>query len=166
MRRLKIDHIDLQIMHDLQKNGRTTNVELSERAGISAPPCLRRIRALEQAGYIKGYHAEINAEAIGFSVVIFAQVRLHSHADSDLLAFEELSKKWDQVRECHMLAGDTDFLLKVVAEDWDAYQRFLTSQLTATPNVAHVTSSLSIRKSKNLPGPPMNLLINRGSKPF
>jgi DNA-binding Lrp family transcriptional regulator len=156
---MKTDAIDLQILNDLQQNGRMTNVELAERAGISAPPCLRRVRSLEDSGYIIGYHADINAEALGFGVVIFAQVRLHSHAENDLLAFETLAQNWEMVRECHMLAGDTDFLLKIVAEDWDSYQRFLTSQLTSSPNVAHVKSSLSIRKSKNLPGPPIKMLI-------
>lgn len=159
MRRTKIDAIDLQILHDLQDNGRMTNVDLADRAGISAPPCLRRVRTLEDSGFITGYHADINAEALGFTVVIFAQVRLHSHAESDLIAFENLVQNWDMVRECHMLAGDTDFLLKIIAQDWDSYQRFLTTQLTSAPNVAHVKSSLCIRKSKNLPGPPINLIL-------
>lgn len=159
MRRVKIDAIDLQILKDLQEHGRMTNVELAERAGISAPPCLRRVRSLEDAGLIEGYHASISSEALGFGVVIFAQVSLHSHADHDLSAFEELTQQWEMVRECNMLAGDTDFLLKIVAEDWDSYQSFLTSKLTSAPNVAHVKSSLSIRRSKNLPGPPIELLI-------
>lgn len=159
MRRTKIDAIDLQILHDLQDNGRMTNVDLADRAGISAPPCLRRVRTLEDSGFITGYHADINAEALGFTVVIFAQVRLHSHAESDLIAFENLVQNWDMVRECQMLAGDTDFLLKIIAQDWDSYQRFLTTQLTSAPNVAHVKSSLCIRKSKNLPGPPINLIL-------
>jgi DNA-binding Lrp family transcriptional regulator len=159
MRRTKIDAIDLQILHDLQDNGRMTNVDLADRAGISAPPCLRRVRTLEDSGFITGYHADINAEALGFTVVIFAQVRLHSHAENDLIAFENLVQNWDMVRECQMLAGDTDFLLKIVAQDWDSYQRFLTTQLTSAPNVAHVKSSLCIRKSKNLPGPPINLIL-------
>ncbi|MDP1975808.1 MAG: Lrp/AsnC family transcriptional regulator [Alphaproteobacteria bacterium] len=159
MRRIKIDAIDLQILHDLQDNGRMTNVDLAIRAGISAPPCLRRVRTLEDSGFITGYHADINAEALGFTVVIFAQVRLHSHAENDLIAFENLVQNWDMVRECQMLAGDTDFLLKIIAQDWDSYQRFLTTQLTSAPNVAHVKSSLCIRKSKNLPGPPINLIL-------
>ena len=129
MRRAKLDKIDLRILADLQADGRMTNVELAERAGISAPPCLRRVRALEEAGYLKGYHAQVNAEA--------------------------LVQSWSQVRECHMLAGETDFLLKVVAHDWDAYQKFLTTNLTPAPNVSHVKSALAIRTSKNLPGVPI-----------
>ena len=155
MRRAKLDRIDLRILADLQADGRMTNVDLAERAGISAPPCLRRVRALEQAGFIKGYHAEINAEAMGFGVTIFAHVGLVSQAETDLKAFEELVRSWPQVRECHMLAGETDFLLKIVAEDWDSYQKFLTTKLTTAPNVSHVKSALAIRTAKLSPGVPV-----------
>lgn len=133
-----------------------TNVELARRTGISAPPCLRRVRALEQAGVVRGYHADVNPAALGFGVTVYAQVGLSSQAEHDLKAFEELVKSWPQVRECHMLAGETDFLLKVVAEDWDAYQRFLTTQLTTAPNVNHVKSALAIRTAKHLPGVPVD----------
>jgi DNA-binding Lrp family transcriptional regulator len=142
---------------DLQDQGRMTNVDLAKRAGISAPPCLRRVRALEKSGFIRGYHADLNSEALGYAVTIFAQVGLNSQAENDLKAFEALVGSWPQVRECHMLAGETDFLLKVVAEDWDSYQKFLTTQLTAAPNVSHVKSSLSIRTSKYAPGVPVQV---------
>ena len=157
MRRAKLDRIDLRILADLQADGRMTNVELAERAGISAPPCLRRVRALEQAGFIKGYHAEINAEAMGFGVTIFAHVGLSSQAENDLKAFEALVRSWPQVRECHMLAGETDFILKVVAHDSEDYQRFLPTQLTPAPNVSHVKSALAIRCSKHEPGVPIDM---------
>ena len=134
-----------------------TNVDLAHRAGISAPPCLRRVRALEEAGYIRGYHAEIDPHALGYNVTIFAHVGLNSQAEADLKAFEGLVGGWAEVRECHMLAGETDFLLKVVAEDWDAYQRFLTTKLTAAPNISHVKSALAIRSAKQLPGVPVML---------
>ncbi len=156
MRRVKLDRIDRRILRDLQANGRMTNVELARRAGISAPPCLRRVRALEETGFIRGYHADINPEALGFGVTVFAQVGLTSQAESDLRQFEELIAGWPLVRECHMLAGETDFLLKIVAEDWDEYQRFLTTQLTSAPNVSHVKSALAIRSSKQLPGVPID----------
>ncbi len=134
-----------------------TNVDLARRAGISAPPCLRRVRALEEAGFIRGYHANLNPETLGYSVTVFAQVGLNSQAEPDLKRFEERVVSWPHVRECHMLAGETDFLLKVVAEDWDDYQRFLTTQLTAAPNVSHVKSALAIRCSKTLPGVPIEI---------
>jgi DNA-binding Lrp family transcriptional regulator len=156
MRGAKLDRIDRKILRDLQASGRMTNVELAERAGISAPPCLRRMRALEVAGVIRGYHADLNPTALGFHVTVFAQVGLSSQAEQDLRAFEALIESWPEVRECHMLAGETDFLLKIVAADWDEYQRFLTTRLTAAPNVSHVKSSLAIRAAKHLPGVPVN----------
>jgi DNA-binding Lrp family transcriptional regulator len=156
MRRAKLDRVDRLILKALQDDGRMTNVELARRAEISAPPCLRRVRALEEAGYIRGYHADINPEALGYGVTVFAQVGLSSQAESDLRAFEALMQSWPEVRECHMLAGETDFLLRIVAVDWDAYQRFLTTRLTAAPNVSHVKSSLAIRTCKNVPGVPIS----------
>ncbi|HEY4635852.1 MAG TPA: Lrp/AsnC family transcriptional regulator [Alphaproteobacteria bacterium] len=155
MERVKLDRVDLSILRDLQDDGRMTNVELARRAGITPPPCLRRVRALEVAGYIRGYHAGLNPEALGFAVTVFAHVGLASQAESDLVAFEEMVQQWPEVRECHMLAGETDFLLKVVASDWDAYQRFVTTKLTAAPNVAHVKSALAIRATKQQPGVPI-----------
>jgi len=161
MRRIKLDKIDRRILRDLQSNGRMTNVELARRAGISAPPCLRRVRALEEAGFIRGYHADLNPEALGFGVTVFAQVGLNSQAEPDLKAFESLAGSWPEVREIYMLAGETDFLLKIVAADWDSYQRFLTTKLTAAPNVAHVRSSLAIRASKCEPGVPIEVDAKR-----
>ena len=160
MRRIKLDRIDRRILRDLQDDGRMTNVELARRAGISAPPCLRRVRALEEAGYIKGYHAAIEPDALGYGVTVFAHVGLSSQAEADLRAFEALVIGWPEVRECHMLAGETDFLLKVVAHDWDDYQRFLTTRLTAAPNISHVKSALAIRTSKLQPGVPID--VNAG----
>jgi len=157
MRRAKLDRVDRRILRALQDDGRMTNVDLARQAEISAPPCLRRVRALEEAGYIRGYHADINAEALGFGVTVFAQVGLSSQAETDLKAFEALMQSWPEVRECHMLAGETDFLLRIVAVDWDAYQRFLTTRLTAAPNVTHVKSSLAIRTCKNAPGVPITV---------
>jgi len=156
MRRIKLDKIDRRILRDLQDDGRMTNVELARRADISAPPCLRRVRALEEAGYIKGYHAAIDPDALGYSVTVFAHVGLISQAEGDLKAFEDLVGGWPEVREAHMLAGETDFLLKVVATDWDNYHRFLTTKLTTAPNVSHVKSALAIRSSKYSVGVPID----------
>ena len=157
MQRVKLDRIDRQILRDLQDDGRMTNVGLAEHAGISAPPCLRRVRALEQAGYVKGYHADLDPVLLGFNVSVYAHVGLSSQAEVDLLAFEQMVNQWPEVRECHMLAGETDFLLKLVARDWDEYQRFVTSKLTAAPNVAQVKSALAIRSSKRLTGVPIEV---------
>ena len=155
MRRTKLDPVDRRILRELQAEGRITNVELARRAGISAPPCLRRVRALEAAGIIRGYHADLAPAALGFAVTVFAQVGLSSQAEADLIAFERLVSGWPEVREAHMLAGETDFLLKIVAADWDSYQRFLTTKLTAAANVSHVKSALALRISKFTPGFPI-----------
>jgi DNA-binding Lrp family transcriptional regulator len=155
MERVKLDRIDRLILRNLQEDGRMTNVELARRASISAPPCLRRVRTLEDAGVITGYHADIDPGHLGYGVMIFAQVGLSSQAEHDLKAFEALVASWPEVRECYMLAGEVDFLLKIVAEDWEAYNRFLTTHLTTAPKVAHVKSALAIRRSKYQPGAPI-----------
>ncbi len=157
MKRVKLDKIDRKILKNLQEDGRITNVELAKEAGISAPPCLRRVRALEENGFIRGYHADVDSVALGYGVTVFAQVKLVSQAESDLNKFEELIASWEMVRECWMLAGETDFLLKIVAEDWDNYQHFLTHELTAAPNVTSVKSSLAIRASKDEAGVPIEV---------
>ncbi|TWT05019.1 Lrp/AsnC family transcriptional regulator [Reyranella sp. CPCC 100927] len=153
--RVKLDKIDRRILSDLQDDGRMTNVDLAKRAGISAPPCLRRVRALEKAGVIRGYHADIAPDSLGYTVTVFGLVGLNSQAEADLRAFEELMASWPNVRECHMLAGEADFLVKIVAEDWDAYQRFLTTKLTSAPNVSHVKSLMVFRTAKHQPGVPI-----------
>ncbi|MEO1611179.1 MAG: Lrp/AsnC family transcriptional regulator [Pseudomonadota bacterium] len=157
----KIDAIDRRIMAELQADGRMTNVELSKRLGISAPPCLRRVRALEEEGLIRGYHADVDARALGFEVMVFAMVGLSSQAEADLVAFEAKAEAWPLVRECHMLNGEIDFLLKCVAPDLSTFQSFLTGQLTAAPNVASVKTSLVIRGAKAEPGVPFDVLEER-----
>src|SRR5271167_174206 len=136
MERHKLDSIDLRILSELQTNGRITNVELSRRAKITAPPCLRRMRALEKAGYIKGYHADLDGKALGYEVTGFAFVGLASQAEADLKRFEEQVRAWPSVRECVMLSGEVDYLLKCVAENLSAFQSFITDTLTAAKNVA------------------------------
>ena len=135
-----------------------TNVDLAERVGLTAPPCLRRVRALEQQGVIRGYHAECDAAQLGFPITVFAMVSLRSQAEHDLAAFETHVAGIPEVRECHMLNGEIDFILKIVAHDLEAFQEFLTSRLTRAPNVESVKTSLTIRTSKDLPGIPVNLL--------
>jgi len=156
MYRIKLDDIDCKILENLQDNGRITNVELAENVGITAPPCLRRVRALEEAGYIQGYHADLNAESMGFGLTVFAMVGLHSQAESDLQAFEGRTAEWPLVRETYMLNGEIDFILKIVARDLAQFQKFLTTKLTPAPNVASVKTSLSIRCAKKLQGVPIS----------
>ncbi|MGB4106996.1 MAG: Lrp/AsnC family transcriptional regulator [Alphaproteobacteria bacterium] len=156
MRRSKLDKIDKKILRDLQGNGRMTNVELAKNVGISAPPCLRRVRALEEAGYIKSYHAHVSPTSLGYTVSVFAMVKLTSHAENELTKFEKQIREWPMVRECYMLAGEVDFILRIVARDWDSYQNFLTNELTKFANVTSVKSSLAIRSIKEDPGVPID----------
>jgi DNA-binding Lrp family transcriptional regulator len=157
----KLDPIDRQILAELQADGRMTNVELAHRVGISAPPCLRRVRTLEEAGYIKGYHADIDARELGFEVQVFAMVRLQSQAEADLALFESRCKAWPLVRECHMLNGEIDFILKCVAPDLSSFQSFLTGELLKAENVSNVKTSLVIRVAKDDPGLPFDVLEAR-----
>jgi|TARA_R110002126_G_scaffold10236_37_gene46205 DNA-binding Lrp family transcriptional regulator len=150
-----LDEIDLKILQRLQEDGRITNVELANSVGLTAPPCLRRMRALEEQGVINSYHAAIDPAKMGYTITVFAMVSLKSQAEADLQAFEEHVQKLPEVRECYMLNGEIDFILKVVAKDLQQFQSFLTSQLTAAPNVASVKTSLTIRSAKHLPGVPI-----------
>jgi len=161
MPHLKLDPIDRKILAELQADGRMTNVELSRRVGISAPPCLRRVRSLEESGLIRGYHADVNARELGFEVQVFALVGLNSQAEADLAAFEARARSWPLVRECHMLNGEIDFILKCLAPDLSTFQSFLTEQLTAAPNVASVKTSLVIRCAKDEPTVPFDIYESR-----
>jgi DNA-binding Lrp family transcriptional regulator len=157
----KLDPIDRMILAELQADGRMTNVELARRVGISAPPCLRRVRTLEEAGYIQGYHARVDVRELGFEVQVFAMVRLHRQNESDLRAFEDRCRAWSLVRECHMLNGEIDFILKCVAPDLSTFQSFLTEDLLAADNVDSVKTSLVIRCAKDEPGVPFDVLEER-----
>jgi DNA-binding Lrp family transcriptional regulator len=150
------DPVDRTILSELQADGRITNVALAARAGLTAPPCLRRVRALEQDGVILGYHAKLDAGALGYGIAIFALVSLRSQAEEALRAFEAHVATLPQVRECHMLNGEIDFILKIVAHDLQSFQSFLTSHLTTAPHVASVKTSLTIRTSKDEPGVPVD----------
>ena len=160
----RLDPIDRKILAELQADGRMTNVELAKRVGISAQPCLRRVRTLEESGYIRGYHAEVDARELGFEVQVFAMVGLISQAEADLSAFEDRCRDWSLVRECHMLNGEVDFILKCCAPDLSTFQTFLTEDLLKAENVASVKTSLVIRGAKDEPGVPFDVLEERISR--
>ena len=155
----KLDKIDLKILSVLQKNGEISNVHLSKIVNISPPSCLRRVKSLEEKKLILGYNALVNSELLGFKVTVFAYVGLESQAENDLQTFESYISTFPEVRECHMLIGEVDFLLKIVAKDWDDFQFFLTKNLTQAPKVSNVKTSLNIRSVKNLPGIPFETML-------
>ena len=132
-----------------------TNVDLAARVGLTPPPCLRRVRALEESGVIRGYHADLDAAKLGYTITVFAMVSLKSQAEDALRQFEDHMRELPEVRECHMLNGEIDFILKIVSRDLQSFQEFLTSKLTPAPNVASVKTSLTIRTAKSEPGVPL-----------
>jgi len=150
-----LDDIDRRLLAELQEDGRITNVELAQRVGLTPPPCLRRVRSLEDEGVIRGYHADLDASKLGYTITVFALVSLKSQAEDALRQFEEHMRALPEVRECHMLNGEIDFILKIVSRDLQSFQEFLTSKLTPAPNVASVKTSLTIRTAKQVPGVPM-----------
>lgn len=150
----ELDAIDWRILKELAADGRITNRALAAKVGLSPPPCLRRVRALESAGLITGYTALLDEPALGYTLTAFVMVRLHAQAEADLRAFENRVLGWPLVREAHMLSGETDYLLHCVAPDLTAFQRFILDEVTAAPNVASVKTSLAIRRAKREPGLP------------
>ncbi len=144
----RLDAVDWRILKELQANGRMTNVDLAERVGITPPPCLRRVRALEEAGIITGYAALLDEKMVGFDLIAFAMVGLHNQSEADLRAFENRLLTWPIVRESYMLSGETDYILKCVAPDLPSFQDFVIKELTAAPNVAGVKTTLAIRRAK------------------
>ncbi|MXO84917.1 winged helix-turn-helix transcriptional regulator [Altererythrobacter aurantiacus] len=151
----KYDEIDRRLLAELQDEGRITNVELAHRVGLTAPPCLRRVRGLEEDGVIRGYHADLDPSKLGFTITVFAMVSLKSQAEDALREFENAMREFPEVRECHMLNGEIDFILKIVCRDLQSFQEFLTGKLTPAPNVESVKTSLTIRTAKHAPGVPI-----------
>jgi DNA-binding Lrp family transcriptional regulator len=151
----QLDAIDWRILRTLQDNGRITNVELAEKVGLSPPPCLRRVRALEEAGYIAGYRAMLSAEKLGYEVMVFAMVGLKSQAEAELTQFIERVKRWPLVRECYAVSGEADFMLKCVGPNLHTMQDFIIKELTAAANVDSVKTTLILRQEKYEPGIPI-----------
>ena len=150
-----LDDVDRHILAELQHDGRITNVELARRVGLSAPPCLRRMRRLEELGIIRGYHADVAPEPLGFEITFFALVALESQKQMVLDAFETLVDGWEEVRECHMIRGGGDFLLRLVARD-TAHENELTARLTGAAQVQRVMTLQTIRTAKNAAGVPIS----------
>lgn len=144
-----LDAIDWKILKELQADGRMTNVELSRRVGISAPPCLRRVKRLEETGIIRGYRALLNTRELGLGVVAFCLVGLNHQSDAELKGFAERTRKWPIVRRSWMVSGESDFILHCVASDLSEFQTFVIEDLTSSPNVDTVRTALTIRQVKD-----------------
>ncbi len=155
---IKLDKIDLSILKDLQEDGRLTNVELAKRAGISAPPCLRRVKSLETEGIITSYQANLNGPALGFNLVIFAEVSLVSQNHNEIKSFEAQVDQWPLIRECYLVTGGSDFLLKLIVKDFEAYQEFLSNQLSMFPGVSQIKTLMVVRTAKKVRSIPLEQL--------
>jgi DNA-binding Lrp family transcriptional regulator len=148
--RVELDSIDLKILRELQTDGRMTNVELAERVGISAPPCLRRVRKLEESGIIEGYHAMLSGPKLGFDLVAFCIVGLKHQSEANLKSFAAATEQWSMVRQAWMVSGDSDFLLHCVSENLTRFQDFVIEVLTANEHVDTVRTMLTIRQVKKV----------------
>ncbi len=149
------DTIDWKILRELQREGRVTNVALANRVGLSAPPTLRRVQALEAAGYITGYRAQLDRDKLDYGVKMFATVGLRSQAQAEMASFERLAKTWPIVRECYAVSGAADFMLVCVARDLAAMQSFITGALSKASNVDSVKTSLILHVAKDEPEVPL-----------
>jgi DNA-binding Lrp family transcriptional regulator len=152
--RSRIDDIDRKILRELQADGRLSNVDLAQRIGMSPPPCLRRVRALEEAGIITGYRAALDAGKLGFEVAFFAFVQLAGQSDTDIRAFEARVRGWAQVRASWKLSGDVDFILSCLVADMPAFQNFV-EELTGAQSVRQVRTSLVLGEVKDIPSVPV-----------
>lgn len=146
MPKIELDAIDRKIIACLQENARISNVELAEAAGLSPSPCLRRVRALEDAGVIKGYVALVDPAVVGMHVNIFVRVSLERQTEEIIDKFERAIGNRREVMECYLMSGDTDYHLRVVVPDLLSYEQFLKNHLTRIPGIANIKSSFALRQ--------------------
>jgi Lrp/AsnC family leucine-responsive transcriptional regulator len=144
----QLDSIDRSILTVLQEHGRVTNVELAEKVGLSPSPCLVRMKALEEEGFIRRYVGLLNPRAVGLSVSVFVQVSLDRQVEPGLTAFENAISKRTEVMECYLMTGISDYLLRVVVADLDEYQEFVTEFLSKVPGVGSIRSSVALKQVK------------------
>jgi Lrp/AsnC family transcriptional regulator, leucine-responsive regulatory protein len=144
---ITLDRIDKRILEELQRNARITNLELADKVGLSASPCLRRVRALEEAGLIKGYVTQLNASALGLKLMALVQISMDRHTPDRFEQFEATVKTHPQVLECILITGQSaDYQLKVLVKDMEEYQDFLLNTITRIPGVTDVHSSFVLRQ--------------------
>ena len=161
---MKLDAIDRRILAALQRDGRLTNVELAEAVGLSPSPCLRRVKMLERAGVIGGYHAALDRKAVGLGLTVFVGVKVERHHDEQARAFREAVTRLDEVVSCHLVSGEADFLLQVVVPDLAGYERFLLGTLLKLPGVADIRSNFAIQTVKSAGALPLDHLPEAGGR--
>jgi DNA-binding Lrp family transcriptional regulator len=144
----QLDAIDRRILEHLQDNARISNVDLAARVGISASPCWRRVRELEESGVISNYVTLIDAASVGLTVSVFVSVSLEKQVERELEVFQNAVRERPEVMECYLMTGEADFLLRVVVPDLMAYERFLMDHLTRVPGIASIRSSFALKQVK------------------
>lgn len=144
-----MDSKDRQIIRALQANGRMTNQDLAEKVNLSPSPCLRRLRILEESGAIRGFHAEVDAKAYGLPITVFVRIRLERHNEEDVRRFESQIMAIDEVLECHVLTGASDYQLRVVVPDLDAYENFIRNRIHRIGGIASIDTSFVYGTVKN-----------------
>jgi len=144
---ITLDAIDRRILERLQQDGRLSNADLAEKVGLSSSPCWRRVKALEEAGVIKGYAALLDAKTVGLSVNVFVSVSLSTQNEKSLQAFERAAAARPEVMECYLMTGDSDYLLRIVVPDLEAYERFVMD-FTKIAGIAQIRSSFALRTVK------------------
>jgi len=148
MLRYDLDAIDRRIVAELQTDARLSNVQLAEKVGLSPSPCLRRVKRLEQAGYIEGYRATLRRDRIGLGFSVFVGVQIDGHANERALSFEKAVNAMPEVISCHLVSGEADYFLEVVVPDLEHYQQFLVGKLLNLPIVREVRSNIAIQTLK------------------
>ena len=143
-----IDAIDRKILADLQEDGRMTTQDLADRVGLSASPCARRVRLLEEAGIIKGYVAVVDQGKVGLPISVFASVKLERQREEELDRFSQAILRWPEVADCYLMTGQRDYLLRIVVPDLESYERFLKDKLTRLKGVASIESSFALGQVK------------------
>ncbi len=149
-----MDYIEYKLLNSLQKNARLTNLELAKQVGLSASPCLRRVKTLEETGVITGYSAIINQNKVNLSVNVFVQVSLERQSEERLQVFEEKIMEYEEVMEAYLMTGEADYLLRIVVKDLQAYEKFLKDNLTQIQGIASIRSYFSLKqvtRKYNLP---------------
>lgn len=145
-----LDDIDQRILRELQQNARLTNQELADRVGLSPSPCLRRVRHLEEAGILEGYRAVVSPKAVGLSITAFVRLRLASHEGATVDAVEQRLRAIPQIVEAHLLAGDWDYLVRIVTPSFAEYERLLREHLRAIPSLASIDTTFAFAETKPL----------------
>ena len=152
---MKIDKFDRKILKALQANGRLSNVELAEKVGLSESPCLRRVRAMEASGLIKGYNAVIDHDMLGLDIIAYIQVDLDQRSESNTKAFQAAVRKEPSIIECYALTGNFDYLLKVAVKDLDEFAELTMQRILRFPGVDNITSGFSLNVLKEYKGFPL-----------